>query len=123
MDPATLAATATAAALPYLLSLGKDVAKGAAGEAGKNIWNWIKSKLASPAGLEATSDLEKFPSDPDNKKACEAALSKLLRSDAGALTELAQLLSVAGVRAGDQTANIVGDNNIVNQASGSNITR
>jgi hypothetical protein len=38
--------------------LGKEVAKSAAGEAGKAIREWVKGKLASDAGKEVVKDLE-----------------------------------------------------------------
>jgi hypothetical protein len=122
LDPATLAAAAIAAALPYVVALGKEAAKGAAGAAGKSVWEWVTGKLTSPAGTEAVKDLESAPDDADNRKAAEAALSKLLKADPGALSELAQLLEKAGVTSTVQTANVVGDGNIVGQVSGSGNT-
>ena len=122
MDPATLAAAAITAALPYVVALGKEAAKGAAGAAGKSVWEWVTGKLTSAAGQEAVKDLEKTPDDADNRKAAEAALSKLLKADPGALSELAQLLEKAGVTSTAQTANVVGDDNIVGQVSGSGNT-
>ena len=60
MDPiATLAATAIAASLPHLMSLGKEAAKGAAGAAGKSIWEWVRDKLGSDA--KDVRDLESEP--------------------------------------------------------------
>jgi hypothetical protein len=96
MDPATLAATAIAAALPYLLTLGKEGAKAAAGAAGKSVWEWVKGKLTSEAGKEVAKDLESGPEDLDSRKAAEAALSKLLRNDHGAASELRSLLMQQG---------------------------
>ena len=119
MDPATLATAAITAALPYVVTLGKEAAKGAAGAAGKSVWEWVKGKLTSAAGQEAVKDLEKAPDDADNRKAAEAALSKLLKSDPSALTELAQLLEKAGATSTTLTATLVGNENIVGQVSGS----
>ena len=119
LDPATLSVAAITAALPYVVALGKEAAKSAAGAAGKSVWEWVKGKLASEAGKEVVKDLEKDPHDADNRKAAEAALSKLLKSDRGALSELAQLLEKAGVTSTVLSANIVGDGNIVGQVSGS----
>jgi hypothetical protein len=56
--PATIAAAAVSVALPYIADLGKEVAKSAAGEAGKAIREWVKGKLASDAGKEVVKDLE-----------------------------------------------------------------
>ncbi len=113
MDPATLAVAAITAALPYVVALGKEAAKGAAGAAGKSVWEWVTGKLTSAAGQEAVKDLENAPNDADNRKAAEAALSKLLKADPGALAELARLLEKAGVTSTVSTANVIGDRNIV----------
>ena len=65
---------------------------------------------------EFLEGLRKFkPSHDDKLK----ALVKLLKSDPGALSELAQLLEKAGVTSTVLTANVVGDENIVGQVSGS----
>jgi glycerate-2-kinase len=119
LDPASLAAAAIAAAIPYIVALGKEAAKGAAGAAGKSVWEWVQGKLTSAAGKEAVNDLENAPDDADNRKAAEAALSKLLKADPGALAELAQLLDKAGITSTVLTANVVGDENIVGQVAGS----
>jgi hypothetical protein len=122
MDPATLAATAIGAALPYVAALGKEAVKSAAGAAGKSVWEWVKDKLTSDAGREVMKDLENGPADADNRKAAEAALSKLLKSDSAALSELAQLLEKTGAASTVMTANLAGNENIVAQASGSGIS-
>jgi hypothetical protein len=119
MDPATLAVTAITAALPYVATFGKEAAKSIAGAAGKSVWEWVTSKLTSEAGKEVVKDLQNAPHDADNQKAAEAALSKLLKSDPGALSELAQLLEKAGVTSTALTANVVGNENVVGQVSGS----
>jgi hypothetical protein len=119
MDPATLATAALAAALPYIASLGKEAAKGAAGAAGKSIWEWVKSKLTSEAGKEAVKDLESGPDDTPNRMAVEAALTKHLRSEPGALPELADLLKQAGVTSATLSAIVTGDRNVVGQVAGS----
>ena len=110
---------AITASLPYLIAVGKDAAKGAAGAAGKSVWEWVKSKMTTEAGNEVMKDLEGGPEDSNNRKAAEAALSKLLRSDSNMLSELAQLLERAGATSTAMTSNIVGNENIVGQASGS----
>ncbi len=122
MDPATLAVAAITAALPYVVALGKEAAKGAAGAAGKSVWEWVKGKLTSAAGKEAVEGLEKAPDDVDYRKMAEAALSKLLKSDPGALSELVQLLDKAGITSTVLTANVIGNENIVGQVSGSGNT-
>ncbi len=119
MGPAALAVAAITAALPYVVALGKEAAKGAAGAAGKSVWEWVTGRLTSAAGKEAVKDFENAPDDADNRKAAEAALSKLLKAGPGALAELAQLLEKAGVTSTVLSANIVGDGNIVGQVSGS----
>ena len=89
MDPLTVAVAAITAAMPYVAALGKEAAKGAAGAAGKSVWEWVKGKLTSETGKEAITDLEIAPDDAANHMAVTAALTKLLKSDASALSELA----------------------------------
>jgi hypothetical protein len=96
LDPARLAKAAIETALPYIAELGKAAAKSTATAASKSAWEWIKGKLTSAAGKEAVTDLERAPGDADNRKAAEAALSKLLKTDPGAVKELATLLEKAG---------------------------
>ncbi len=122
MDPATVATTAIATALPYLTDLGKEAAKSVAGGAGKAVWEWVRSKLTSPAGKEAVDDLEKQSGKATNRMLAEAALSKFLEANPNALSDLAKLLEEAGTLSAAQTANIAGDNNISNQAAGSGIS-
>jgi hypothetical protein len=121
LDPATVAMAAIEAALPYIAELGKAAAKSSATAAGKSAWEWIKGKLTSVSGKEAVTDLE-HALDVDNRKAAEATLSKFLKSDPGALAELAQLLEKAGGKSTVQTANVRGDGNIVGQVTGSGNT-
>jgi hypothetical protein len=118
VEPVTLAATALAAATPYLIELGKDAAKAVASGAGKSVWDWIKGKLTSPAGQEVVAELEKAPAESLNVKAVEVALAKLLKAEPASLEELTKLLQSAGVSIASQSATIVGDNNAVGQASG-----
>jgi hypothetical protein len=117
MDPTMVAATAVGTVLPYLATVGKNAAQAAAGAAAKSVWEWVKGKLTSEAGKEAVKDLESAPDDAVNQDAAKAALSKVLRSDPSALSQLAELLAQAGVTT-TQSANISGDRNIVGQAAG-----
>ncbi|MBV8444028.1 MAG: hypothetical protein JO312_26315 [Hyphomicrobiales bacterium] len=118
MDPVTLAAAAVSAVTPYLLKFVNDAGKGAAEEAGKSVWAWIKGKLTSPAGAEAVADAESAPEKPENAQALQAALTKALTKDPDAGADLAKLLSEHGVSLSTQTANAIGDNNKIGQASG-----
>ncbi len=120
MDPiTTLAVAAIAATLSYIAALGKEAAKSTDSVAGKLVWDWVQGKLTSAAGKEAVKDLENAPHDADNRRAVAVALAKLLKSDPGALSELAQLLEKASVTSAVLTANVIGDENIVSQVSGS----
>jgi len=74
--------------------------------------------LTTPAGVEAVGDLEAAPEEATNVKAVEAALAKVLKADYPSGEELAKLLQSAGVSVANQTANIVGDNGTIGQASG-----
>jgi hypothetical protein len=126
MDPVTLAAAAVSFVTPYLLDLGKEAAKGAAGESGKSVWAWIKGKLISPAGAEAVTDVESDPKDPTNAQALQVALTKALKADPDAAKALEDLLKKSGASLTSQTATQIGDNNTIGQAdrgSSVNITR
>ena len=118
MDPVALASGAVTFVTPYLLDFGKDAAKEAASDAGKSVWGWIKGKLTSPAGAEAVSDAESAPDKPENAQALQAALTKALTKDPEAAAALADLLKSQGASLSSQTANVLGDNNKVGQASG-----
>jgi hypothetical protein len=119
IDPASLATAAVALATPYLIEFLKDAAKGAASGAGKSAWDWIKGRLTTAAGQEATTDLETKPDDGANVKAVEAALTKYLgAADPAVIAELAKLVQSAGVSLASQNADIVGGGNKVGQASG-----
>jgi hypothetical protein len=118
VDPAALAAAAVSFVTPYLLDLGKEAAKSAAGESGKSVWSWIKGKLTSPAGAEAVSDAESDPKDPTNAQALQVALTKALKADPDAAKALENLLKTSGASLSSQSATVTGDANKVGQASG-----
>jgi len=118
MDPVTLAAAAVSFVTPYLVALGKEAAKSAAGESGKSVWDWVKGKLVSPAGAEAVSDAERDPKDPTNAQALQLALTKALKADPDAAKTLETMLKQAGASISAQTANVFGDSNKVGLASG-----
>ena len=115
MDPATLAAAAVVFVTPYLLVFGKEVAVSAAAE---GVWEWIKGRLTSAAGVEAVGDAERDPKKPANLKGLEAALTKVLDADPDAAKALAALLKAGGATLSTQTATVTGDNNKVGQAGG-----
>ena len=75
MEPATLAATALAVALPYLAALAKEGAKSVAGAAAKSVWEWVKGKLTSETGKEAVKDLEGGPADAANRMAVTSGVN------------------------------------------------
>jgi len=118
MDPVNLASAAVALVTPYLIKIGNEVTKGAAGEAGKSVWTWIKAKLTSPAGEEAVADSEADPKNPTNAQALQAALTKFLTRDPDAARGLSELLQTHGASLSTQTSNVVGDHNTVGLASG-----
>jgi len=117
-DPVTLSTNALEIVATYLIDVGKDAAKATAQGMGKSLWDWIKGKLTTPAGVEAVGDLEAAPDEATNVKAVEAALAKVLKANSASGEELAKLLQSAGVSFASQTANSFGDNNKIGQASG-----
>jgi hypothetical protein len=116
MDPAALAAAAISLVGPYLIQLGKEAAKSAAGEAGKSVWAWIKGKLVSPLGAAAVAEAEHAPQEPENMQALQAALTKALKADPDAAKALEEMLQKHGASTSSQTMNFVGDGNIGGQA-------
>jgi cytochrome c-type biogenesis protein CcmH/NrfG len=118
MVHAALAAAAISFVAPYLISLGKVAAKGAAGEAGKSVWTWIKGKLISPAGAAAVADAEAAPQEPENMQALQATLTKALKAEPDAAKALADMLKEHGASLSTQSANVIGNNNKTGQASG-----
>ena len=71
-----------------------------------------------PAGAEAAADAEAAPDKLENAQALQAALTKALTKDPAAAAALADLLKTHGAALSTQSANIIGDNNKVGQASG-----
>lgn len=122
MDPATLAAAAVSFVAPYLLSLGKEAAKSAAGEGGKSVWNWIKDKLIGSAGAAVVVDAEAAPQEPENMQMLQAALTKALKADPDAAKALADLLKASGAPLSSQTANVIGNNKVGQASGGSSVT-
>jgi hypothetical protein len=110
MDPASLAAAALAAAVPYLLGLGKVAADEGAKAAGKTVFDWIKGKLTSASGKEAVEGLEKAPDKERNQLKLKIALEETLEADPEAAVALAKLLP-AGAVSGVQTLNQSGSGN------------
>jgi len=117
MDPVALAAAAVSFVTPFLLNLGKEAAKGAAGEAGKSVWSWIKGNLTSPLGAAAVKEVEKAQ-EPENLQALQAALTMALKADPDSAKALEHLLKTSGASLSSQSANVVGCGNKVGQASG-----
>ena len=118
MDPVTLSAAAISLVTPYLVRFGTSVASSAAEDAGKSVWEWIKGKLTSPAGVEAVADAETAPEKSENKQALQAALTKFLVKEPDAANRLAELLQGNAASISGQTAITTGDNNKTGQASG-----
>ncbi len=129
MDPATLAAGAVGALVPYLAEAGKELAKkagGAAWEGAGKLWTLLRSKLTRPEQQSVLADLETHPADPDVQAAARVQLKKAATEDAEFARALAELLASLPAASGGQTANVAGDNNVVGQAdrgSSVNITR
>jgi hypothetical protein len=67
---------------------------------------------------EGVGDAERDPKDPANARALQAALTKALKADPDAAKALEDLLKKSGASLSSQSANVVGDNNKVGQASG-----
>ncbi len=99
MDPATIAAAATALLAPYLAKAGEKAAE-KLGEAlpenlGK-LWGAIGQKFkGKPAAEEAAKDLAAAPADEDNQAAFRKELKKSLSEDVEFVQALTHLLQAA----------------------------
>ena len=117
----TMAATAVAAVVPYLVEAGKEGAKTLGKEAAAGavqLLGWLKDRL-TPGGREALAKLETAPDDADRQAALRVAVRDLLAADAGLRGELSRLLEAVPAAAIDQRLVQVGDHNTGVQVAGS----
>lgn len=118
---ATMAATAVAAVVPYLVEAGKQGAKKlgeeAAGGAVK-LLGWLKARL-TPGGQEALAKLEQAPDDADRQAALRVTLKDRLAEAPDLRDELAELLQAIPPAAIDQRLVQEGDHNRAAQVVGS----
>jgi hypothetical protein len=96
MDPATLAASATAFLAPYLLKAGQSLADQAVDhlpEGVNKVWSYVLEKFhGKPAAEVAANDIASNASDEDNQAAFRKELKKLLE-DPAIVAELSGLLA------------------------------
>jgi hypothetical protein len=96
MDPATLAASATAFLAPYLLKAGQALADQALQklpEGVQGVWGYVMEKFkGKDAAQEAANDLASHPDDEDNQAAFRKQLKKLFEDPAVA-AEFSELLN------------------------------
>ncbi len=119
---ATMAATAVAVVVPYLVEAGKEGAKTLGKEAADGavkLLGWLKAKL-TPGVREALAKLEKTPDDADRQAALRVALKDRLAEDQSLKDELAELLEGLPQAAIDQRLVQQGDHNRGAQVAGSN---
>ena len=102
---------------PYLLVLASKVPEGTATQAGKAIFDWLKSKLTTPAAVEVLKEAEAAPQEAANLKGLAVQIEKLCKDPAMA-AELGGLLTAHGAV---QSDTILGDGNKTAKAIGSNI--
>jgi hypothetical protein len=124
MDPGTIAAAAVDALSPYLI----EVAKGAAGKVGEaayaggaKLFKFLKHKLTGGDEQKALSRVELDPEGVDNQAALRVVLKESLQRDVAFQNELEALLKALSKNITSQSANVVGDSNVVNQAAGKDI--
>jgi hypothetical protein len=124
MDSASLAAATVAALSPYLAAAAKKTAE-KVGEAtyenGAKLVKFLKRKLSGENDQKALSRVEENPEDADNQAALRVVLKESLQQDTTFQDELEALLNDLPENAMSLSANVVGDNDVVNQAAGQNI--
>jgi hypothetical protein len=118
MDPATLAASATAFLAPYLLKAGQKLAGQAVDhlpEGVNKVWSYVMEKFQEkPEAVVAANDLAADAKDDDNQASFRKELKKLLQ-DPAVMAEFAGLLDKGkesqgiNVSAGDGGVAIHGD--------------
>jgi hypothetical protein len=125
MDPIAMAAATVTALSPYLI----EAAKGAGGkigetayESGARLFKYLKHKLTGREEQTALNRLEQEPEDQDNQAALRVVLKESLQRDGTLRNELEALLRALPENATSQSANVVGDSNMVNQAAGQDIS-
>jgi hypothetical protein len=115
IDCAEMARRAIEVVWPIVAAGGVTMAVGGARKAGADVFDWLKRKLVTPAGVEALNEAEQAPSSDTNREILTLRVQKLLEQDESARKELEQLLP-AGVWQSDV---IVGDGNISVKVAGS----
>jgi len=114
MDIAKLVEAAASGAVEAL----SGVAIGPALALGGKVWSWLRDKLSGDAAQRAAA-VEAAPGKASAKLTVAALLHDLLEEKPELAKELLALLGgEAGVHA-IQTANVAGNNNVVNQLVGS----
>jgi hypothetical protein len=124
MDPATMAAATVATLSPYLVEATKKAA-GKVGEAayegGAKLLEFLKRKLTGGNEQKALSRVELEPEDTDNLAALRVVLKESLQQDAAFRDELGAFLKALPQNDTSQSANVIGDGNVVTEAAGKNI--
>ena len=123
MDP-IIKAAATVAASPYLTEAAKGAANKvgeAAYEGGAKLLAFLKRKLTSENEQKALNRVELEPEDPDSQAALRVVLKESPKQDIPFREELEVFLKRFPKTKASQSANVVGNSNIVNQAAGQGI--
>jgi len=119
-----------APALPGLVLAGTEAAKeigkqagGAAMEAGRKIWHWLRPHAeAQPALLEAAKEVAGQPGDADAQGALRLQVRKLLEAQPHLIPELDGLVKQVAVQQNTVTVSGAGAVGIGGNASGVTIT-
>ncbi|MBF9253219.1 hypothetical protein I2I11_07945 [Pontibacter sp. 172403-2] len=91
VEIAALASGTVATLVPYLIQGGK----GFAGEAGKNLFIWLKDKFASQNKQKDLEDLQAKPNDTRLQGRLEVVLENILAENRKLVPELAKLVKDA----------------------------
>lgn len=106
LDIAILASSAVGALVPYLIKGGEAIA----GEAGKNLFTWIKEKLHLVKKEKDFALLQEKPDDAKTQGRIEVILEDILLNNNNLVQELSQLVE----KAQNQNISTIASKNVVN---------
>ena len=123
-DPSELSRQAAALLAVYWGVTGAKLVEGAFSQAGKAIFEWLKTKFTKPAAAGALEEAAQNPSSSTNLEALTLQIRKALEEDEGFRKDLLELLPehLRDKVVVTQTSTATGDNNVSVQVAGSGVS-